>query len=145
VTDRTKAFLEGSVARQVAILTLQRDSDQAIADQLGLSLGQVKSVKRKEEYWKVLKEETEHISETLRMRFRKRLEGAEHHAWEAFLYHLKDKKTLEAVRMFAEYIGLRAKDETGNDTPALTIVMPGAQVPEKDAGQAEVIEVKQDE
>lgn len=130
--DRTKAFLEGSQAQQIAILTLHGDTDVSIAEQLNLSPSKVKAIKRKDEFWECMEAEAKHIAETLRLKFRKRLEGADHHAWETFLYHLKEKKTLEAVRMYAEWIGLKPKDDQGADVPAVSIIMPGAQPQPKD-------------
>ena len=127
MSDRTKAFLEGTQAQQIAILTLQGDSETAIAEQLGLTPNRVKALKRNDEFWKHMEEEAKHTAETLRVRFRRKLEGAEKHAWDTFIYHLKEKKTLEAVRMYAEFIGLKAKESTENDTPAVTILMPGSQ------------------
>lgn len=139
-TDRTRAFLEGSHAQQVAILTLQGDTEQSIADQLNLSKKQVQGLKKKEEYWAALKEETETICKALRARFQKKLEGAETPAWDTFMYHLKDKKTLDAVRMYVELIGFKAKEtEAGDGAPAITIVYP-EQVQTKDLGK--VVEVK---
>jgi hypothetical protein len=144
VTDRTKAFLEGSLTKQVAILTLQRDTEQAISDQLGITVNKVKALKRTDEFWNEMREEAEATCKVLRARFQKKLEHAEHHAWENFLYHLKEKRTLEAVKIYIEMIGLKAKESGENDTPAVTIMMPGAQPAPKDV-VVDAVEVKPSE
>lgn len=121
--------VETNQAKQVAILVLSRKSERDIAKELNLTHKQVYRIKKSEEFEKALKELAEEQTGILLYRWKKRLESAEGAAWEAFMFNLKDKKNMEAVKEYLNMIGFKAKEEKANDGPVVQLIMPSA-VPE---------------
>lgn len=126
--------------QQVAALVLTGANDETIARELGVPSQRIQWIKKKEGFYDALKELTGRRLDIILNRWKKNLEGAEKHAWDAFIYNLKDKKSMEAVKMFVEQIGFKAEHAGEGGSGTINLIMPGTPSAEKVVDNANTTE-----
>lgn len=124
--------------QQVAVLILMGDTEAQIAEKMNVSKNTVGRIKAEPEFVATLEDMTKKKVGLLLHKWMDKLETVEKHAWNAFLFQLKDKKSLDAVKMFMEMIGFSKKQEGKTEDGKIVIIMPDAK-PEKDLGNATII------
>lgn len=118
---------------QIAVLVLMNESEASIASKLGIHSNTVNRIKHEPEFIALLEDMTKKKVNQLLHKWMNKLETLESHAWSAFLHNLKDKKNLEAVKLFMDMIGFSKKHEGQTQDGKIVIIMPDAKQ-EKDLG-----------
>lgn len=116
---------------QIVMLSLQDMAPSAIAKTLNISRYQVGKVLGSEEYKKRLNEIRMEAIETSLSIYLKDIAALRPLAFKALKKNL-EQDNLEAVKEWAKQMGLNKQKDEGKTDSSITIVMPGAETPEKE-------------
>lgn len=128
--------IDDSLMVQVAALCFGQVGEPRIAEELKITRHKVRKIKASAEFKAYLKDIGDRATEMAVASFRQKLDLLEPLAYEALKKGLTDGK-LEAVRIWAETVGLKEKNAPDQAASSLTVVLPGASAP-----MQTVIEVK---
>lgn len=123
ITKAEQVALEG----KVMALVLQRVPQYKIAQELGVTRYMIGKICNSESFLSTLKSQGDRAVALVREQFKSRLDELSPLAYEALKHNLKENK-IEAVRIFAEMIGIKERKEEEQKDTQLTVVLPGAKL-----------------
>lgn len=124
------------MAQQVAALVLTRVSKVRIQDALGLKAREVDRIMKSEEFQNYVREIGEKAVATALNSFKSKMDELEPYAYAALEQALKDGK-LEAVKVWATFVGADKQVQNSQGETNIQILIPGA--------KPDAIEVKSEE
>lgn len=128
-------IVKDTLAQQAAALALSRVPKTRIGQELGLKPRELDRIMRSEEFQNYVKEIGDKAVATALNSFKSKMDELEPYAYAALEQALKDGK-LEAVKVWATFVGADKQIEAASGNGTIQVFMPGAQPTEK------VVEVK---
>lgn len=146
--DEGREALNENLTMRIAAMALQGVNEYniflALKDE-GVTRYRVRKIRNSEEFKSLVREEGEKAMELARESFRSKLNNLEPLAYAALKKNLEDNK-MEAVSVYLKTVGVldtkKTDDKDSGDT-SITVVMPGATIPEKEVPNT--IEVNTDD
>jgi hypothetical protein len=122
INDEEKPNMLG----EIIVRSQAGGTEQNIADELGITRSQVRSLKSTPEYLELVKKQKEEAEKRIVSHVVGELESMVPLFVEGFKKNLQEGKP-ESQRLFVEMVGLKAKDGTGEaQLGGITVIMPGA-------------------